>query len=195
MEKSLKSSRYEIRLVGSGGQGMVLAGIILAEAGILDGRYVAQSQSYGPEARGGNAASEVVLSDTEIDYGRTTQLDLLVALTQEACNRHLADLKPEGLVIVDSDLVHGVLWSRVVGLPFQRIAHEAGEERAVNMAALGAVAAFCPLVSRNSLVEAITKRLPAAKATVNILAFDNALKLALEAKKNLEPVAVEDSEI
>ncbi len=173
-----KNSRYEIRIAGSGGQGIILAGIILAEAGILDSRYVAQTQSYGPEARGGTSISEVILSDMEIDYPQALGLDLLVALTQGACDQNLPDMKTEGLVVVDSDLVHRVLWGKVARLPFRQIAQGAGEERAINMAALGAIVSFCPSVSRDSLTKVMAKRLPSVKITANLLAFDEASKVA-----------------
>ena len=181
-----KNSRYEIRVAGSGGQGIVLAGIILAEAAILDSRYVAQSQSYGPEARGGNSISEVILSDMEIDYPRALELDILVALSQEACDRNLPDMKMEGLVVIDSDLVHRVLWGKVARLPFAQIARGVGEERAINMAALGAIGSFCPGVSRGSLARVITKRLPSGKVKVNLMAFDEALKAARNLKGSLK---------
>lgn len=185
---SQNNSRYEIRMAGSGGQGMILAGIILAEAAILDGRYAAQSQSYGPEARGGNSVSEVILSDGEIDYPRAFELDLLVALTQEACTRNLPYLKAEGLVVVDSDLVQRVLWGKVVSLPFGQIAQGVGEGRAINMAALGAIVPFCPSISRGSLASVMGKRLPSAKLAANLQAFDEALELAHNWKGSLKSV-------
>jgi 2-oxoglutarate ferredoxin oxidoreductase subunit gamma len=159
---------------------------MLAEAAILGGKYVAQSQIYGPETRGGNSISELILSDTEIDYPQALELDLLVALTQEACDRNLPDMKADGLVIVDSDAVRRVLWEKLIPIPFQKIAQKASEERAINVAALGAIVPFCPAISRQSLVKAITKRLPAAKLTANLLAFDEALKVAQGFKSRLE---------
>lgn len=180
-----KSSRYEIRIAGSGGQGVVLAGVVLAEAALLEGKHVAQSQSYGPETRGGSSTSEVVLSDAEIDYPKAVEPDLLVALTQQACNSSLPGVKEDGLVIVNSDQIKGVLWGKAVSLPFSQIAQKAGEIRAINMATLGAVAAFCPGVSRDSLAEVIAKRLPPAKVAANLLALDEALKRAQTVKKEL----------
>lgn len=187
-----KKAKYEIRIAGSGGQGIILAGIMLAEAALLDNIYVAQSQSYSPETRGGNSISEVILSDIEIDYPRALELDLLVALTQEACDRNLPDVKEEGLVIVDSDLVHRVLWGRVLSLPFGQIARRAGEERAINTAALGAIASFCPSVSRDSLAKVMAKKLPSAKVAANLLAFDEALKLARKLKGSLRVVETKE---
>ena len=189
---SEKNSRYEIRIAGSGGQGIILAGIMLAEAAILDGRYVIQSQSYGPEARGGRSVSEIILSDIEIDYPRALELDLLVALTQEACNRNLLDLKENGLVIADTELVHGVIWGKVISLPFRQIAQGAGEPRAINMAALGAIVSFCPSVSRDSLARVMSRRLPSAKVEANLLAFDKALELARNSKGKLKFVDTRD---
>ncbi len=190
---SNKISRYEIRLAGSGGQGLILAGIILAEAAILDSRYVAQTQSYGPEARGGNSLSEVIVSNREIDYPRAIALDLLVILTQEACNRNLPDMKAEGLVVVDSDLVSSVIWGKVATLPFRQIARNVGEERAINMAALGAVGVFCPLISRNSLAKAIARRFPADKAKLNSQAFAEAIKATQKLKGCLKSVEIKEA--
>ncbi|RKY44545.1 MAG: 2-oxoacid:ferredoxin oxidoreductase subunit gamma, partial [Candidatus Neomarinimicrobiota bacterium] len=86
------SFRYELRLSGSGGQGLILIGKILAEAAaIYDGKNATQSQSYGPEARGGASRSEVIISDGEIDYPKAMKLDLLLALTQEACDLYIKD--------------------------------------------------------------------------------------------------------
>lgn len=193
---SQRNSRYEVRIAGSGGQGIILAGIILAEAAILDGKHVAQSQSYGPETRGGSSISEVILSDKEIDYPRVLKLDLLVALTQEACDRNIPDMKTEGLVVVDSDLVHGVLWGKVASIPFRKIAREVGEERAINMAALGAIGSLCPVVSRRSLLKVLAKTLPSAKVAANRLAFDEASKVARKLRGSLKCVdAKEEFEI
>src|SRR5512142_1072470 len=97
------AERYEIRLSGTGGQGLIIAGIILAEAaGIYDGKYVCQTQSYGPEARGGASKAEVVISDEEIDYPMAIKPDVLLAMSQKACDSYLFDLKPGGTLIVDS---------------------------------------------------------------------------------------------
>lgn len=175
---SQKYPRYEIRIAGSGGQGIILAGIILAEAALLDRKYVAQSANYGPEARGGNSVSEVVISDTEIDYPSALELDLLVALSQEACDRNLSGMKEGGSVIVDSNLVTSVPWQTAACLPFGEIAHKAGDRRAINMAALGAVASFCPVISAESIIAVMAKRLPATKVEMNRQAFDEARQAA-----------------
>ncbi len=98
--------RYEIRLSGSGGQGLILAGKILAEAAaIYEGLNAVQTQSYGPEARGGASKAEVVISDTEIEYPKAIELDLLLSLTQESCMKYSSDLKEGGILIIDSSFV------------------------------------------------------------------------------------------
>jgi 2-oxoglutarate ferredoxin oxidoreductase subunit gamma len=185
MKSIKKSSRYEIKIAGSGGQGIILAGIMLAEAGLLDGKHVAQSQIYGAEVRGGNSVSEVILSDTEIDYPESIEVDLLVALTQKACDQNITSVKEQGMVIVDSDEVPRVFWENVVRLPFGKIASDVGESRAVNIAALGALIAVSPVVSRDSLVTVMARRLPESKVAVNLKAFDEALKLASSPRKSL----------
>lgn len=189
---SLKNQRYEIRIAGAGGQGIVLAGIMLAEAGIIEDLCVAQSQSYGPETRGGNSISEVVLSNTEIDFPKAAELDVLVALTQVACDRNLPDMKEDGLVIVDSEAVKRVLWGKVIDIPFQEIARKTGEERAINAAALGSLVAFCPLISREALAKAIENRLPSAKLEANLQAFDKALSYARRLKGRSKPAGTQE---
>ena len=185
----MKRQRYEIRIAGAGGQGIILAGIILAEAGIIQDLYVAQSQKYGPETRGGNSISEVILSDTEVDFAQSTELDVLIALTQLACDRNLPDMKEGGLVIVDSDEVQRVLWEKTISIPFEEIARKVGEERAVNIAALGSLVPLCPLIDRRALTKAIANRLPPAKLEVNLQAFDKALRFARRFKGRLKDAA------
>ena len=144
--------RYEIRLAGSGGQGLILAGIILAEAaGIYDGKFVCQTQSYGPEARGGASKAEVVISDAEIDYPKAIQPDVLLAMNQKSLDAFSSDLKPGGLLLVDADLVKEAPASRVLALPFTRIARELGRAMAANIVALGALAQLTGAVSLESL--------------------------------------------
>ncbi|NLH86708.1 MAG: 2-oxoacid:ferredoxin oxidoreductase subunit gamma, partial [Firmicutes bacterium] len=100
--------RKEIRLSGYGGQGLILAGIILAEAAMRDGYEVVQSQSYGPEARGGASRAEVIISDEPIDYPKVTSPDILLLMSDQACKRFAGSVCEGGTVIVDSGLVTSV---------------------------------------------------------------------------------------
>ena len=162
------SSRYEIRLAGSGGQGLILAGIILAEAaGVYDGKFVCQTQSYGPEARGGASKAEVVISDAAIDYPKAIQPDVLLALNQKSLEAFSSDLKPGGLLLVDADLVKEAPASRVLALPFTRIARELGRAMAANIVALGALAQLTGAVSLESLTAAVLARVPKGTEDLN----------------------------
>jgi 2-oxoglutarate ferredoxin oxidoreductase subunit gamma len=178
--------RYEIRIAGSGGQGIIVAGIILAEAGICKGYHVIQSQNYGPEARGGTSVSEVIMSDAEIDYPKTLGLDILLAFNQRACDENLREMKPQGLVIVDADSVNSVLWVNVVRVPFVKLSQSKyKEQKFTNALALGVLAPFCPWVSTYSIQEAIAKRMPQGTVESNLVAFREGVKLGRNLKKRI----------
>ena len=149
-------SRYEIRLSGTGGQGLILAGMILAEAiAFGEKKQVVQSQNYGPEARGTNSRSDIIISDQEIDYPKALHLDALLALNQTALDENFPALKEGGLLLVDSDLVKEVPPVPSVGLPLTRLAKEsAGHPQSANMVALGALAVLTGQVSLRSLAAA-----------------------------------------
>jgi len=172
--------RFEIRLSGSGGQGIILASIILAEAaGIFEGYNVSQTQSYGPEARGGRCKAEVVISSMQIDYPKAVQLDMMLAMNQASCDAYCFDFKPNGLLLIDSDLVDQAPTSRVVALPLTKIAREAaGWEMAANVVALGALGHFCPLLSIKSLESALAARVPQESLKMNSKALQAGRKAA-----------------
>jgi 2-oxoglutarate ferredoxin oxidoreductase subunit gamma len=187
------SSRYEIRLSGSGGQGLILMGIILAEAiGIYDGKYVAQTQSYGPEARGGSSKSEVIVSDEEIDYPKAMKLDLLLAMNQKSCDEFFPDLKPEGMLIIDSTFVTQLPTPKAFQIPFTRIAREKFKREVVaNIIALGALCQLTPIVSAKAVESAVLARVPRGTEKLNRDALRtgiNAAKLAKKARINSEVV-------
>jgi 2-oxoglutarate ferredoxin oxidoreductase subunit gamma len=162
------TQRYEIRLAGSGGQGLILAGIILAEAaGVHDGKFVCQTQSYGPEARGGASKAEVVISDAAIDYPMAIQPDVLLAMNQKSLDTFIRDLKPGGLLLVDADLVQEAPATGTVALPFTQIARELGRAMAANIVALGALARLTGAVSLQSLEAAILARVPKGSEDLN----------------------------
>ncbi|MDD2389238.1 MAG: 2-oxoacid:acceptor oxidoreductase family protein [Desulfobacterales bacterium] len=174
------ADRYEIRLSGFGGQGLIFAGIILAEAiGIHEGKYVTQSQSYGPEARGGKSRSEIVFSDEPIDYPRAINVDLLLAMSQDACDTYFIDLKPSGLLIVDATFVKESPLSRAISIPCTEISQSlTGTATASNMVALGAICRCSGVVSPMSLKKAILNRSPKGTEGINIKAFNAGIKAA-----------------
>lgn len=175
--------RYEIRLSGSGGQGLILAGIILAEAaGVYDGKYVVQTQSYGPEARGGVSKSEIVISDEEIDYPKAIKLDLLLAMNQGSCDEYFKDLKDDGILAVDSTFVTSIPTKRALKIPFTTIAQgNLGKKFVANMVALGAISQITDMISMKAIEAAITARVPKGTESLNIGAF----KAGVEAAKKL----------
>lgn len=177
--------RYEIRLSGSGGQGLILMGIVLAEAiGVYDGKYVAQTQSYGPEARGGSSKSEVIVSDEEIDYPKAMKLDLLLAMNQKSCDEFYPDLKPEGMLIVDSTFVTQVPTQRALQVPVTRIAREKFKREVVaNIIALGALTQLTQIVSPKAIESAVLARVPKGTEKLNRDALRAGMAAAKKAKK------------
>ncbi len=175
--------RYEVRLSGEGGQGLVLAGKVLAEAAaIYDDKNATQSQSYGPEARGGASRSEVIISDEEIDYPKAVNIDLLLALTQESCDKYVTDLKENGILLVDSDAVDTIPEGKfkVYKMPMVDIAQkEVGRGLVANIVALGIITAISEIVSQGAIEAAIRARVPKGTEELNIKAF----KAGLEAGK------------
>ncbi len=165
------SSRYEVRLSGAGGQGLVLGGVILAEAvSLFEGKNAVQTQSYGPEARGGASKSEVIISDEEIDYPKATEIDLLLCLTQEACDKYSVDLKTNGILIADVRMVKELPEGdyRVYNLPILETAKEkVGKIFVANIVALGAIAHLLDAVSFDSVEKAVLKRVPKGTEDLN----------------------------
>lgn len=172
--------RYEVRFGGSGGQGIILAAVIFAEAaGIYDGYYVCQTQSYGPESRGGKSKAEVVISEHEIDYPKVLQMDLFLAMNQSALDAYFYDFRPNGLLLTDSTFIEQTPTSRVVAIPFTRIAREKFDNEVVaNIIALGAVAKLCPKVSLESLKKAVAGRVPPHTQDMNLQALEAGVQAA-----------------
>jgi 2-oxoglutarate ferredoxin oxidoreductase subunit gamma len=181
------SGRYELRFSGAGGQGLILAGVIMAEAAsIYEGKQAVQSQSYGPEARGGASKSEVIISDKPIDYPKATKVDALLALTQEACDKYVHDLKEGGVLLVDSDLVKRLPEGNfdVTMFPIINTAkNDVGREIVANIVALGAMVALSGVVSRANAEKAVLARVPEAFVELNKKAFHLGYEKALASKK------------
>ena len=179
------ASRYEIRLGGSGGQGLILAGVILGEAAaIYDGRNAVQTQSYGPEARGGMSKSDVIISDEEIDYPKAFRVDLLLALTQSSFNGYIGDVKEGGVVIYDTSLVTEARKGpyRLAGLPIiQTATRDIGKSMVANIVSLGAIVGLTGVVSREAVEKALMGRAPRGTEDLN----KRALYAGYELVKNL----------
>lgn len=174
-----------LRLAGFGGQGLVLGGLILSEAAVLEGKQVAFTQSYGPEARGGASRSETIISDSTIYYPEIEVADVLLAMTQEALDKYASEVEPEGMIIVDSDLVKNVNEDhrrRVYALPLTAMARqELGKEVVANIIALGAIAALTGVVSRDALEKSVLNRVPVGTEEINLRALDIGYNLVAKA--------------
>lgn len=173
------SSQYEIRLSGSGGQGLILAGIILAEAAINDGKNAVQSQSYGPEARGGASKAEVIISSEEIYYPKVKECDLLLALTSLACQKYVNTIKKGGTLIVDESIsIDDLDDINIVRVPILDTAYNKLKKPLVaNIVALGVINGIANIVSDNSLKEAVLSRVPRGTELLNEKALEEGTKL------------------
>lgn len=178
--------RTEIRLAGEGGQGMILAGIILAEAAtIFDTKNAVQTQSYGPESRGGASKAEVIISPGEIDYPEVILADVLVAMSQEACDKYASNLKKEGLLIVDAEKVGRVPVSHAYRIPITRLAVEAtGKAITANVVALGVLVGLTGIVSHPAIEKAVLARAPKGTEDLNLAALHAGFRVAEEFANN-----------
>jgi 2-oxoglutarate ferredoxin oxidoreductase subunit gamma len=181
----MTQTRTEIRLAGSGGQGLITAGIILAEAAIYDRKNVVQSQSYGPEARGGASKAEVIISDGPIYYPKATWVNILLAMSQKACDQYLYDLTVDGTFIADTTYVTQVPTSRAITIPISaRTREKFGKELFSNIVALGVLVGTTGIVTKKAIKTAVTARVPKGTEKINEEALNFGFALAAEAKKN-----------
>lgn len=162
-------SSIEIRLSGSGGQGLLLAGIVLAEAAILDGKNAVQTQSYGPEARGGASKSEVIISDEEIFYPRVRKPGVFLALTQEAYDKYVGSMEKDGIIIVDQSVkITDVKCAENYQLPILDTAKNVvGRAMVANIVALGTINEITGLISPEALEKAVLNRVPKGTEELN----------------------------
>lgn len=174
----------EIRLSGSGGQGLLLAGVILAEAAILDSKNAIQTQSYGPEARGGASKAEVIISTDEIDFPKVTVPNLVLALTQIASDKYSSTVSESGILIVDDKIVlpEGLKADTIVSLPIIKTAtDDIGRAIVSNIIAIGIITELTKVVSKKSVESAILARVPKGTEDLNKKALEAGYNLALNA--------------
>jgi 2-oxoglutarate ferredoxin oxidoreductase subunit gamma len=186
-----KSSETSIVIAGFGGQGVLFAGQLLAYAGMAYGRYVTWIPSYGPEMRGGTANCTVIISDEPIGAPIVSQPDIALVFNQPSLAKYEPLLKPEGLLVINSDIVTTQAVRsdiEVVYIPANSIAVEMGSVKMLNMAALGALLAKRPLLPLSVVEEALANHLPAAKA--HLLASN--LQVLRKGYDYSEPVPVMD---
>ncbi len=172
--------KKEIFLTGRGGQGVVLASILLGEAAFRDGKNVVQTQSYGAEARGSAAWAEVVISDKEINYPKVMKCDVLIALNAEGAIKYSSTLKREGMLIIDNVFIEYLpedLRKRAHKIPATYLAEEKLKSPLyANVVMLGALTKLTKIVNKKSMIDAIKSNVPAESLESNLLAFNLGLK-------------------
>jgi 2-oxoglutarate ferredoxin oxidoreductase subunit gamma len=165
-------TRHEVRLAGFGGQGIVMAGYILGKAAALyDNKDAVFSQSYGPEARGGACAAEIIIDEGGVDYPVLTNPDILVLMSQEAAVKYSGGLAENAVVLVDQDLVNTNGGRPVFGAPFTALAEQLGRRMVANIAMLGFLTAVTEIVSVEAMEEAIRTTVPEKTIDLNLRAF------------------------
>ncbi len=171
--------RWEIVLAGTGGQGLIMAGILLGAAATQEGYDAAQTQSYGIATRGGVSFSEVVISDREIIYPRTTMPDVILALTEETFHMFYQEENLNNLMIYDEDRIR---WPKerknVVGLPLTKCCREIGNPGVINLLGLGAVVGFTGIIPVRAMDDTIKTRFP-KNYDQNLAAFKKGFHLAI----------------
>lgn len=175
------NKKFEIRLTGSGGQGVILASIILADAAIEQGLNAIQTQSYGPEARGGASKAEVIISNDEINYPKVTKANILLTLNQNSYDKYVSTLDKGGILIADehiktndNDLI------KTFSIPILRVALEKFNTNMVaNIISVGAIYALIgeDVINKDIMIRSITERVPPVTLEQNIIAFNEGLEL------------------
>lgn len=181
------STRYEMRFAGSGGQGVILASVILAECAVISGLNAIQSQAYGPEARGGTSKAETVLSRDAIWFSKVTRPDFLLALTQASLESFSKDLAGDAVVMIDESLIvpEGMDPRRLIVVPILRAAKEqVGRAFTANIVAVGAINKALGLFTDEDLMEGVKRHIPAGTEAINekALAVGASLVTARQAK-------------
>ena len=181
-QDSALNSTYQVRFGGVGGQGIVLSGRLLGKAAaIFDGKDAVCTQTYGPEARGGASRSDVVISNEQVDYPFVTEADVLAVFFQEAYVLFREAVKPDGLLIVDTELVQPFEEDKNLhGIPATTIAEGLGSRMAANVVMLGFLVGMTGVVSRESVEHAIRSTMKAKIIDLNLKAFDAGMQLSAE---------------
>ncbi|MDH4100044.1 MAG: 2-oxoacid:acceptor oxidoreductase family protein [Nitrospirota bacterium] len=175
--------KYEIIIAGIGGQGVVISGILLAQAGLLSGMHAAQSGSYSAQVRGAYTRADLVLSDEPVDYPYATLADALVCLSSEGLSRGIAHLKEDGLLLLDSTVISpdeqkNLKAGSIVSIPATRIATDLGRAQSANLVLLGALLKKTGILTEEKLREALTIVLKGKSLDVNFACLEKGLEAA-----------------
>ena len=177
----------EVRVAGFGGQGVILTAIVIGRAAsIYAGGFATMTQSFGPEARGGACSAQVIMSESPVLYPYVTRPDILIVMSQEAYSKFVPELKPNGTLIIEQDLVRVAdlpAGTKVFGCPATRLAEELGKKMVLNSVMVGFFAAVTGLLSPDSLRSAIADSVPSSFKQLNDKAFDRGLECGLTQSK------------
>src|ERR1700757_1228663 len=181
----------EIRIAGFGGQGVILSAIVLGKAAsIYDNGFATMTQNFGPEARGGACSAQLVVSDTPVLYPYVAEPDIMVLMSQEAYNRFAPELKPEGIMIVEEDLVRVSNLKgdpKVYSIPATRFAEELGKRMVLNSVMVGFFTAVTKLLTADAVRKAVAESVPPSFRELNLKAFDRGYEYGLNAKSGAPP--------
>jgi 2-oxoglutarate ferredoxin oxidoreductase subunit gamma len=199
----------EIRIAGFGGQGVILAGMVIGRAAtIYDSKHVTLTQSFGPEARGSACSVQLIVSPEPVLYPYLTHPDILVAMSQEAYTRFVPGLKPDGVLLYEQDLIetdprHAAV--KAYGIPATRFAEELGRKLVLNMVMVGYVTGLTGIITPEAARKSIADSVPKGTGSLNTSAFEKGLEYALSpserefpaqpAKSSLEPSLAHPSNI
>jgi 2-oxoglutarate ferredoxin oxidoreductase subunit gamma len=176
----IEGKKVTIKIAGFGGQGVVLASVILGRSAILDGRYAAQTASYGSESRGGECKAEVVIADDPIDYPLVDDVQTLVIMSQPALSKYMNDLVNGGTLIVDPDMIRELPQRgdiTIIRVPAAKTADKLGRRIFENIVMLGALQAKTKVVSEDSLLASIRENVPESTIDSNVAAAHEGMKI------------------
>ncbi len=180
-------AKTEIKIGGFGGQGVILTGYIIGKAAsIYDGKDATMTQAFGPEARGSACSAQVIVSDSAILYPYIKKPQIMVIMSQEAYTKFMPDLDPEGMLLIEEELVEpsGLPSTvSVFGIPATRIAEELGRKVVLNMVMAGFFTAVTKLVSKDAMRKAIETSVPKGTEGLNLMAFEKGFEYGLAKAK------------
>jgi 2-oxoglutarate ferredoxin oxidoreductase subunit gamma len=181
----------EIRVAGFGGQGVILSAIVLGKAAsIYESGFATMTQNFGPEARGGACSAQLILSDSPVLYPYVTRPDITVVMSQEAYNRFGPELKPEGILIVEEDLVRVTDLKgdpKIYSVPATRIAEELGKRMVLNSVMVGFFTAVTSLLTADAVRKAVADSVPASFRELNLKAFETGFEYGTNTLSGAHP--------
>ena len=187
----------EIRIAGFGGQGVILSAIVIGKAGcIYQNGYSTMTQNFGPEARGGACSAQVILSDNPVLYPYVSRPDILVVMSQEAYTLFSPQIKDNGILIIEEDLVridHLPAGVRVYSIPATRIAEEIGKKMVLNIIMVGFFGAVTGVLDPDALRNAVAASVPEAYRDLNLKAFNRGFDYGT--KELTEVIVKQDSQV